>query len=350
MDHVVAVEQVRRREVPVGLRVLRQIHREVEAQLGPAARARVEVRRVVGVLVHVGVDVVALRGDELGTDRLVDVMPAVRRGDRVRRVGHERAAGVVRALVRPREHAIRRPVQHRAGRRHQRFERLEGLRQLASLLGAAALELVELVVGRPVLLLEQRAGLRVDRRVPQMGIGGVVDLHPPGQLQALGGRLPAQVSLDRLVRDAAAGHRGRLRLAAAAARHPDLARSLELEPERGLCDRRRRIDELRIRRHRGQAHGRTAREDDLAIRADVDRDVASEDLEVPVALVHVHVRDPGPRRLVDAREGHIREVGARHPELPGVRVQIGARDVTRILRRVRRSCASREGAYGDEHR
>ena len=330
MDHVVDVEQVRHRGRAIGLRVLGGVHREVEAQPGAAARARAEVRRVVGVLVEVGVGVVALRRDEVRAGRAVDVMPAERRGDRVRRVRDQRAGGVERALVRPRGDAVGRAVEHRRGRADQ--ERgLEGRRQLARLRALqAALELVEVVVRGPVVLLEQRAGLGVDGGVPQMGVVGLVDDRAPGEPEAARGRLPAERGLDRRARDPAAREDGRLRLDAGAAQHAHLLRRLQLEPERGLGHGRGRVEVLRVRRDGREADGLAAGEDDLAVGADVDRDLTAEHLHVAVALVDVDVRDPEALGLVDAREHQVGEVGGGHPELLRVLGQVGARDLARV--------------------
>ena len=352
MDHVVDVEEVRHRRRAVVLRVLVEIHREVEAQLGPAARARVEVRRIVGVLVEVGVDVVALRGDELGTDRLVDVMPAERRGDRVRRVGHQRAAGVVGALVRPREYPVARAVEHR--RRRSGQERgLEGRRQLLPLARAlqVRLEVGDAVVRGPVVLGEQRAGLGVDGGVPEVRVLGVVDHGAPGKPQAAGGRLPAERGLDRLARDPAARQDRRLRLGAGAAHHAQLRRPLELEPERGLVHRRGGVDALRVRGDGREAHRCAAREQDRSVVGHVDGDLAPEDLEVPEALVDVHVRDAEAGGLVDARELQVREVGALDPELLRVLAEVGARDLARVrLRRGGGCCTPGDRKRGDEDR
>ena len=239
VEDVVRVEEVRDDGIAVVLRVLVQIGREVERQ-ARAAVCVAEVRRVVVVLVEVGVDVGAAGDGELGAWRPIGVVPPEGRRRRVGRIRHEPARRVVGALLRDVEDAVARAVQdriRRGGPRGDRGRRVARARQRT--------EIAEAVLARPVVDCEQLAARGVDRRVPEMLGRRVVDRELPGEAQAALGRLPAEASRDRLVRDAPAREDGLLRGTTGLAQDAQADRLLELEPVGGRLDRPDRID-LRI--------------------------------------------------------------------------------------------------------
>ncbi len=192
-------------------------------------------------------------------------------------------------------------------------------------------ELLEIVVRGPVVGGEQRAGLGVDRGVPQMRVRR--DRRSPSARRAAA--RPRSAASRASPRSAPARSRrptGRIcdlaplrrstrTLAGRVASRSESAALAAADAASRLC-----VSEATVARLTERAAG----EDDLVVGADVDRELAAEDLEVAEALVEVDVRDAEPCGLVHARHEHVGDVGARHPELLRVRAEIRARDLARV--------------------
>ena len=327
MDHVAAVEEVGGHSLAIRLRVLREIDREVEVQARATAWAAAEVLLLVVVLVEVRVVVVPARDRELGARNAVGVMPAERRREPIGRVLDELARCVVRALVREPENAVARPVDHRVGR-----DRIDGRRLCREVRACERLRKIpEVVLVRPVLGCEQLAGLGVHGGVPEVDVGRVVDRDLPREPKPVRGRLPAQASRDGPFGDAPVGDHRLLGRAVALAENAQVRRVVEVETLGRRLDSLRRPEILVARGARGEAVDEApGGEDDLAVAADVDRDVASEDLEAPEALVQVHVCHAARRAPVAARDGEVGDVGARYAEIGRICRDVVERDRQRI--------------------
>jgi hypothetical protein len=179
------------------------------------------------------------------------------------------------------------------------------------------------VLDRPVDGVEELAGLRVDSRVPQMNVGGLVDRDLPGEPEAVVGRLPAQLGRNRRAGDTAAGD-DRLRRSGSAAQDAQSGGLLQIESVRSRRDGSERTEVG----HAGGPgvkvlHQAAACEDDAAVLVEADGHMTAEDLEALEALVEVDVRDPGVGALHRARGEEIGHVRAPYAELGRV---VGASD------------------------
>ena len=288
-------------------------------------------------------DVRAARIGELRPCGGIGVVPAEGRRGRVRGVLDERPRPVVRAFLRKLEDPIARPVGHRIRRDQARSARLcgAGPRQRAG-------EVIEVVVGRPVVCGKQCSRLRVDGRIPEVFAGRMVDHELPRFPQTAARGLPAQAKRDRRVGDPTVRNDG---LGPAAADHVQVGRPAELELFGCGLDRLGRLQVGGARRCAAQFRDEaTSRKDDTAVEGDIHGHVSPEHLEALVVLVEVDVGDSVVGAAIPARHDQVLDICACDAELRRVLVDVRQSDVECVdvaLRRQRARCGGEE--QGDEH-
>jgi hypothetical protein len=172
------------------------------------------------------------------------------------------------------------------------------------------------VLDRPVGDIEQFARLGIHRRIPKVGIRGVVDRELPRQSQPGLRRLPAETGRDRLVRDPGAREDALFGAAALLAQHTQVPRLVQVESFGG---RRHCLCSGHIRASRssdGQAaHQGPRRKDDVAVGRDAYGRMTPEYLEALEALVQVDVGDTAVLAPELTGDKDIGKVGTRNTEL-----------------------------------
>jgi hypothetical protein len=329
VDDVVPVEEVRDvRRLRVD-RLAGEVDGEVEVEAGAPVRTAARVGQVVVRAVGVGVDVVPRRQRRLGAGNAVRVVPAERRGERVRRVLDDRPVAVRRAPERQREDVVARAVVH--GRRRRRQHGRRGGRACDR--GG---DLRRCVVVDGVVLVEDRAGAGVDRDDPVVVARGL-----------LGRQLPREAdrpALHRLVDELRAVVRGR------GLGGPET----EVLPGRPCRLVRRRARHVPVRLRGEVGDQRLVDADDRAVPGDVRVHVGAADLDPSVRLAEIDVRDAvvGVRVLVGDLQPV--EVAPRQPPGRAVGLDVRERGVERLavpsLRR--RGCGNEQQAreHGCERR
>ena len=281
VNEVVQVEQVGHRGRAISARRLRQVQREVEGEPGAAARTGIRVRRIVGVHVRVGLDVVALGRGELGPGSAIRVMPAEGRCRRVGRV-HDQDAAV------------------RGRQRARMVGTFRGLPVHAVL-----------VAGDPVEARPHLTGIRVDRVVPGVLFVERMNLEIPHQARfALADGQQHQLAVDRRERNAGVLDARDLHSARCLQR-------LRLRRERSARELRSRADscgQLRARRKRADGACHTGQErvvdaDDAAVTIHVDVQLCVVHGDAAMTLLQVDVRGPGRLRVDDVRDCIALQVG-----------------------------------------